>query len=159
MTVYYPDRLPLPQLSDYSIEPDDVIARTEMEGGAARQRRRFTQAPTKNNVSFIFTTYEMMLFEAWYKHQAKEGAEWVKIKLLSSMGVVEQDARITKTYKGKTLSHMEWQVRAILEVRERPILTEGELLIVLENDPYALGVTADALHAYVHTHLTNPAHW
>ena len=38
-------RIPLPNVEGYAITPGEALVRTDMESGAARARRRFTQTP------------------------------------------------------------------------------------------------------------------
>ena len=94
MTIIFPKKLPYPTVEGYSIRPDEAIIRTDMESGPARQRRRYTQTPSKISVRWIMNPEQFCLFEAWYKYHAKEGAEWFVITLLGGIGLTEQDARL-----------------------------------------------------------------
>ena len=84
-TITFPKRLPYPTVEGYSIRPDEAIIRTDMEAGPARQRRRYTQTPSKIAVKWIMSPEQFCLFEAWYKYYAKEGAEWFVITLLGGI--------------------------------------------------------------------------
>jgi len=61
--ITWPDTLPLPTVQGYNIQPGDTILRTEMEAGLARQRRRFTNAPTKVSVRWIMRRDQYAIFE------------------------------------------------------------------------------------------------
>lgn len=69
--VKFPKKLPYPTVEGYTIRPGEAIVRTEMEAGPARQRRRYTQTPSKIAVKWIMNPEQFCLFEAWYKYQPK----------------------------------------------------------------------------------------
>ena len=74
MTEVWPDRLPLPTIEGYGIQPDEAILRTEMEAGPARQRRRFTNVPSRITVRWVMSAEQFLLFEAWYRWAAAESS-------------------------------------------------------------------------------------
>ena len=149
-SIYFPTYLPCPTVEGYSIRPDEAIVRTHMEAGPARQRRRFTQTPSKINVRWIMTPEQFSLFEAWYKFYAKEGAEWFHINLLGGLGLLEQEARFTKQFEASLLNGYLWQITSELEIRDRPTLTEDILAVLLDSDRIKLEQTFDCLHALIH---------
>lgn len=151
MPVEFPQHLPYPTVEGYSIRPDDAIVRTEMESGPARQRRRYTQTPSRITVRWIMNRHQFSLFEAWYKYFAKEGAEWFVITLLGGLGLIKQEARFTKQFEASLLNGYLWEVSSELEIRERPTLSEGGLGILLENDYEKLLNAVNRLHYLVHT--------
>ena len=103
-TITFPKRLPYPTVEGYSIRPDEAIIRTDMEAGPARQRRRYTQTPSKIAVKWIMSPEQFCLFEAWYKYYAKEGAEWFVITLLGGIGLTEQEARFTQQFEASIIA-------------------------------------------------------
>ena len=86
MTINFPKTLPYPTVQGYAIKPGEAIVRTEMEAGPARQRRRYTQTPSRITVKWIFNLEQFAVFEAWYKYYAQEGGEWFIITLLGGIG-------------------------------------------------------------------------
>ena len=60
--IAWPETLPLPTVEGYGIQPGDAILRTEMEAGPARQRRRFTQVPSRVSVRWIMRRDQFALF-------------------------------------------------------------------------------------------------
>ncbi len=58
LTLRFPKRLPYPTVEGYSIRPDEAIIRTDMEAGPARQRRRYTQTPTKGELLDMISNLE-----------------------------------------------------------------------------------------------------
>jgi hypothetical protein len=149
----WPEQLPLPSISNYGIEPQEGVARTDMEVGPARQRRRWTVTPTEFPVEWHLTLEELALFEAWYRFYGQEGAAWFNITLLGGLGLVTHEARFRGQYKAKAASARWWVVSARLEVRDRPTLDEAALAIALTNDVAQLFSWISALHHLVHAEL------
>ncbi|MDP7214891.1 MAG: hypothetical protein QF583_03050, partial [Rhodospirillales bacterium] len=87
MPISWPSTLPLPTIEGYGVHPGEAILRTEMEAGPARQRRRYTQVPSRITVRWLLRRDQFALFEAWYRWQAKEGGEWFSIDLLGGLGL------------------------------------------------------------------------
>lgn len=168
VTVVWPDVLPLPTFEGYGIEPMDSILRTDMESGPARQRRRYTQTPTRMPVRWRFTAWEFAIFESWYRHKAKEGGEWFSINLLGGLGMVSHEARFVgrgqapyraNPARGGPGDGARWVVTSALEVRERPVLDEGALEVALSEDITGLIAAIDGLHATVNTTLPGASGW
>ena len=123
-------------MQGYNIQPGDTILRTEMEAGLARQRRRFTNAPTKVSVRWIMRRDQYAIFEGWYRWHAKEGANWFAITLLGGLGLLDQEARFTRQFASRLLAGGTlWEITSELEIRERPVLDEGLLNLLLSEDP------------------------
>jgi hypothetical protein len=154
MTIIWPPTLPLPTVQGYSVQPEDAILRTEMEAGLARQRRRFTNVPTKVSVRWIMRRDQYAIFEGWYRWQAKEGANWFTITLLGGLGLLEQEARFTRQFSARLLAGGAlWEITSELEIRERPVLDEGLLNLLLSEDPAGLIFSGNNLHILVHQTL------
>ena len=131
--IRFPATLPMPLAEPYAVKPADGVVRTDMEQGPARQRREFTQVPTKIPVKWRFTDAQYAVFDAWYQWKGKAGAEWFVIPLRSGLGVIDHVARFTKQYEAPLSSGGFWLVTVELEVRDRPVLTEAELDILLDS--------------------------
>jgi len=153
MTVVWPETLPLPTVEGYGIQPGEAILRTEMEAGPARQRRRFTQTPSRVTVRWVMRREQFALFEAWYRWQAKEGGEWFGIDLLGGLGLLQQEARFTRQFEARIFAGVLWEVRSELEIRERPTLDEDTLAILISEDLNGLYASFDSLHQLVHVTL------
>ena len=130
-----------------------------MEAGPARQRRRFTQVPSRISVRWVLRRDQFALFEAWYRWHAKEGGEWFEIELLGGVGLTIHEARFTRQFDARIRAGRLWEVTSELEIRERPVLTEDALSIALDSDLAALFATIDGLHGYVHATLPGPHNW
>jgi hypothetical protein len=152
--IIWPDTLPLPTVQGYNIQPGDTILRTEMEAGLARQRRRFTNAPTKVSVRWIMRRDQYAIFEGWYRWHAKEGANWFSITLLGGLGLLDQEARFTRQFASRLLAGGTlWEITSELEIRERPVLDEGLLNLLLSEDPQGIILAVNGLHTLVHQTL------
>jgi hypothetical protein len=73
------------------------------------------------------------VFDAWYQWKGKAGAEWFIIPLRSGLGVIDHVARFTRQYEAPLSSGGFWLVTVELEVRDRPVLSEAELDILLDS--------------------------
>jgi hypothetical protein len=156
-TISWPARLPLPTYDGYAVEPQDATTRTDMEAGPARQRRRFTSVPTRVPVRWRLSQMDFATFEAWFRLKISGGAEWFAIDLLSGIGVAPHEARFLgqggSPYRAVPSRGGTWIVTSVLEVRQRPILDEGTLDILLEAEPVALLVAIGQLHSILHAGL------
>ncbi len=153
MIVSWPENLPLPSIEGYGVHPGEAILRTEMEAGPARQRRRFTQVPSRISVRWSFRRDQFALFEAWYRWRAREGGAWFEIDLLCGIGMSVHEARFARQFNASVVRGNRWQVYSELEIRERPVLTEDGLAIALDSDLSALFATIGRLHGLVHATL------
>ena len=154
MSITWPTTLPLPTVDGYSIHPGEAILRTEMEAGPARQRRRFTQVPSRVNVRWIMRRDQFTIFEAWYRWFAKEGGSWFEIELLGGLGLLKQEARFTRQFQAQLLNGVLWEIQSELEIRERPVLEKNALAILLTEDFDKLITTIGNLHQLVNQHLS-----
>ena len=156
MTEVWPDRLPLPTIEGYGIRPGEAILRTEMEAGPARQRRRFTNVPSRITVRWVMRAEQFLLFESWYRWAAAEGGAWFEIDLLGGLGLLAQEARFTRQFEARPYRGRLWEVTSELEVRARPTLSDGGLALVLNEDVPGLIGSIDSLHTLVHETLPAP---
>ena len=156
MTEVWPDRLPLPTIEGYGIQPGEAILRTEMEAGPARQRRRFTNVPSRITVRWVMRAEQFLLFESWYRWAAAEGGAWFEIDLLGGLGLLPQEARFTRQFEARPYRGRLWEVTSDLEVRARPTLSDGGLALVLNEDVPGLIGSIDSLHTLVHETLPAP---
>lgn len=149
----WPDLLPAPLQDPFKIRPGEAISRTDVEAGPARQRREFTQVPSRINCRWRMTGYQLAVFEGWYKHKADEGGEWFIIPLLCGLGLLDHEARFVRQYDSPKRAGGGWYVDAEIEVRKRPTLTEPELSILLDTDLFDLQSAVGALVALADTDL------
>jgi hypothetical protein len=161
--ISWPSRLPLPTYDGYALEPESAVTRTDMESGPARQRRRFTQTPTRIPVRWRMSAVDFATFEAWFRLKLDDGADWFAISLLGGSGIVAHEARFVgqgnTPYKAVPSRGGAWIVTSVLEVRERPMLDEGALEILLAEDVVVLFANIQTLHSTLHVGLPVSIRW
>mgnify|MGYP000588363243 CR=1 FL=1 len=117
----YPSTLPKPLASGYSVKPIDQTARTEMEGGPARVRRRTKSRNDHVTLAWLFTDTQMGTFRTWFDNDATGaagGAAWFTIGLaLGGGGVATVEARFIGPFSEQHLGALRWDVNAEVEVR------------------------------------------
>lgn len=113
----WPTDLPKPLLSDYAVDPEQAFIRTQMESGPARQRKRFTQVPHRVNVSWRFTHAQMATFRTFFGTTINLGTDWFTCNLDAGSGLADYDTRFTIAPKYAAVSGMNWEVTAVLELR------------------------------------------
>lgn len=125
-TIDYPVELPAPTRDNYGHQHTSPFARTEMTTGRARQRRTFQSVPTITTLRWVFSEPEAQIFEAWFKYDITDGADWFNIDLRTPVGLLAPyECRFMQMYEGPTLFGVDgWAISAELEIRERPILAE-----------------------------------
>lgn len=129
MAVTWPSTLPAPLLSGYQFAPDATTIKTDMDSGPARVRRRYTSGNTPVQATWVFTTLQLAIFEAWFVQQAFSGAAWFSIPLRNGLGRQTVTARIPSgTYTAAMAEGGNWKLSAALEVRDRPLLTPAQLV-------------------------------
>ncbi|MCA0305493.1 MAG: hypothetical protein LCH95_24085 [Proteobacteria bacterium] len=139
----WPARLPLPAVSGYTIEDDPSVSRTEFDVGAPRQRRRSTAPWSTVKATWYFTVEEYSWFEAWLRHRVGWSG-WFQITLLMGLGLVSSTVRFNSGKAPASFRNGLWvEVQATLDVRERPMIDEPTLNILLfEDQAYLLSQIA-----------------
>lgn len=150
-TLTWPSTLPVPAIAGYGIKPRPNVDRTELEWGQARQRRRSTGTTDEISLQFVATRWQVMLFESWFKNRALEGAAWFNITLLGGTGLVSYEARFKG---GSEISYVpingeNWTITATVEVRDRNMLTDDELTVMLAEDPSTFFTLLAGVHTAV----------
>ena len=153
----WPQNLPLPTIAGYGVAPGEAILRTEMEAGPARQRRRFTQVPSRVTVRWVMDDWKYALFESWYKHKAKEGTVWFDINLYGGIGTAVQEARFAGQFQASLIGGGHWEVTSEIEIRDRPVLSEGAMEVALTEDITGLIAAINHFGAAVNRNL--PIGW
>lgn len=119
----FPAGLPCALKNGYGLDHVSPLARTDMESGRARQRRRFTSVPSTASVSWYFNDPQAAAFEAWFRDSINDGADWFNCNLKSPVGEKPYACRFTDMYKGpEVIGARHWKITATLEIWERPIM-------------------------------------
>lgn len=127
MTIYYPKGLPRGRHSGRSYQLVSPLLRSDLVSGRAIQRRRFTSVPQGSRINWLFNDLQGQAFEAWWRDQLKDGAQWFECPLDTPMGYMDYTCRFTDVYSGPDrVGPNLWQYSAELELRERAVPPVGE---------------------------------
>lgn len=124
---YWPPQLPKPKLDGYSLALQPAFVRSDMDAGPARQRRRFTQAPTDITMELVLDQSQMAIFEAWYEHRIDSGAAWFDAPMLNGQGVTTIEARFIEPWQSQPVSGTHHRVACKWETRNRPVMSDADL--------------------------------
>jgi hypothetical protein len=118
----WPSTLPSPSYDGYALSPVSQVIRTDMEVGAARQRRRTSARQDKVAVTWKFTDAQMTIFRAWFDdatNGAAGGSGWFTISLaVGATGLTSMFARfVGGEFKADLHGGLNWLVSANLEVQ------------------------------------------
>lgn len=146
----WPKTLPLPLLSDYGIEDESMVLRTEMDDGLARQRRKSAARPSAIPVKLKFDSEQHAVFDSFLENECEGTAGWFLIKLLiPGFGVSEQVSRIKPGYKSKANGFNKWIVSGTIEIKKQPVI-DASLLALLSEYRYDDLLNASKIaHNYV----------
>lgn len=116
----YPATLPDFVVTGFSLTPVENVARTDMDAGNKRSRRRFVSVPDELSVKWHFTDSEFVEFRTWYKNEttgAASGALWFDISIpVGGGGYETKSARFKEQWNAVIFTGNDWQVSAKLEV-------------------------------------------
>jgi hypothetical protein len=158
----WPVTLPDPRASGYGIQPVTPYARTDMDNGAARQRRRFTSVPSYVSVTWRFTHSEHALFEGFLAYEINLGTDWFAVGLLNGMGVNQVQARFKDDppYKSAISDSRAWfDVTATLEVKALPLPSRDEYDVLRIYTGPQIEHMDGSLHRLIHVTLPGPDRW
>lgn len=116
----WPSTLPIPTAAGYGLETADQTARTDMESGPARVRRRSTASPDQISLRFVFDANQMAIFRTFWESDFLFGAAWVMIPIKDgrAVGVVNKECRPSSAkFSAAPLSASHWAVEFKVEVR------------------------------------------
>lgn len=123
----WPTQLPDPLLTGYGLEPQPAFIRTDMDAGPARQRRRFTQAPTEIAAQFTLTESQMAIFEGWFEHRIESGAAWFDAPINNGLGITIVECRFIEPWRSQPAGSGLHVVSVRWETRERPVMSDADL--------------------------------
>lgn len=116
-----PPSLPAPTYDGYSLEPEDRVARTNMDVGAPRARLRSSARYDKISVTWKFKPAEMEMFRAWFEAYAGGGAAWFYLDIADGTTAGQllrtREARFAGMWKSSLQPGNTWVVSATVEVR------------------------------------------
>lgn len=116
----WPSTLPAPQIANYALQTQDNTVRTDMEGGAARVRRRTTATPDEVTLRFLLDATQMATFRTFWEDDWLHGAAWVflPIKDGRAAATTSKECRPKPaTFKATPVSAAQWVLELTVEVR------------------------------------------
>lgn len=116
----WPSTLPDPQLTGYAVQAQDNTARTDMDSGPARVRRRTTSVPDEITMQVVLDETQMATFRDFFENDWYHGAAWVYVPIKDgrSAGVSLKECRPNPAkFKATPLSGALWSVELTVEVR------------------------------------------
>jgi hypothetical protein len=159
MSTAWPATLPLcGRRQDY--QPLAATIRTEREYGHAIVRRRFTTVPVRCRATWIMTTDQLAIFEAWYDYYLSAGAAWATgVTLQTSAGIEStHSARFLEaSFPRAKRAGKYWEISLTLEISKPTQLSKDDLDALLTDDldlgemVDLINPAADQLHTTVHT--------
>lgn len=121
-----------PLWAGYRIEADLGLARTPMDSGLARQRRRFVNALSKVNVQWSMSGAQLQFFKSWLANKAGYGGAFFSILLPLDDGTRMVEARFTQAPTYVKQATTAWLVTSVLEVRDDPVMSGDVIDIILD---------------------------
>ena len=117
----WPSTLPAIHVDNIRLEPVDGVARSAMDSGATRMRRRFTTSPDVYSVRWVMTTAQFDTFEGWFENLIAAGAEPFTVALPCGDGIVDMTAQFLETWTATPRpGGSYWEIAARLYVTDRP---------------------------------------
>lgn len=126
----WPQILPEPVVEPYGFEVSPSVARSEMDSGFIRQRKRFTQQLRAFNVTFSFTDNQLAIFQAWWKYKIASGADWFLMSIDIGGAKAERQIRFASPFTSTTKGGR-WTVKSTMETMNDSPMTESQLNEVL----------------------------
>ncbi|MEG0969116.1 MAG: transposase, partial [Pseudomonas sp.] len=102
---------------------------TQMTTGRTRYRIRHRYVPTEVKVNFNFSEVEAAQFEGWYVWAINNGFDWFEMPLQTPVGFKTYIAHFKGIYQGPDLTQISrWRYSAVMQLKERPVLTEDQYI-------------------------------
>lgn len=161
MTVpMWPIRLPPPLVSGYSYNQKAAMARTEMDSGIARSRRRFSRAPAQINLKWLLEQDQLAVFEYFWHFEVLDGASW--FDTIASGGVGPQYLRVRCVSDGYTSTAVDggyWEVSIQAEALEMPKINADQYAVMKLFDGDDIVLIDRRLHRFLHVLLPGEQSW
>lgn len=155
----WPIQLPAPLLSGYSYSQKAAVARTEMDSGIARNRRRFSRAPVPINLKWLLTEAELAVFEYFWHVEVLDGAAW--FETIASSGTGPQSLRVRCVSDGYTANAVDghWEVSIQAEALEMPKINADQYAAMKQFEEGDILLIDRRLHQFLTVDLAGPQSW
>lgn len=116
----WPESLPNPT-SDYNGQNQANGLRTRMEGGAFRQRRKFSVDYIIINATWMFTDAQFDYFRSWVYYRLNQGMDWFNMEVFLGGGLRTVSIRFVEgNYDFQNKGVLNWMVSAKMELEAPP---------------------------------------
>lgn len=95
----FPPSLPVCRIDGYGYQSASPFARTNMDSGLARQRRRFVSTPANVTATWRLTQTQLGTFESFVKNDLQAGVAWFMVPLPNGQGLTTVRARFTEAHQ------------------------------------------------------------
>lgn len=95
----FPVTLPRFEHEGYSGQRQSPFARTSMDSGLARQRRRFISVPKAISAQATYTAAQLAQLESFWDNELSGGVAWFLVTLVSGGRSQQVRARFTEAYQ------------------------------------------------------------
>lgn len=121
MAMAYPETLPAPLLEGHAISAGQDTIRTDMETGAARQRRRSFSSPDRVNLAWVFNSTQFAVFRAWYDGEINGGGAWFTLPIDDGVlgYATPRDVRFVESFEASKLGSQMWRISVKAEIRRQ----------------------------------------
>jgi len=149
----WPIQLPAPLVSGYSYSQKAAVARTEMDSGIARNRRRFSRAPAQINLKWLLTGPELAVFEYFWHVEVLDGAAW--FETIASSGTGPQSLRVRCVSDGYTANAVDghWEVSIQAEALEIPKINAAQYTAMKQFDADDIALIDRRFYHFVNGYL------
>jgi hypothetical protein len=141
--------LPRPLADSWELEPKPALVRSDNLPGLPQQRQRSRNSTTEVAAGWELSAEQAALFDGFFRHRGRDGAQWFRFPLYQGIGTVQTDVRFQGEVDWTPRAGGKWGVSAPIEVREREVLSAAELATLEGEDGEALFATIAELHRVV----------
>jgi hypothetical protein len=121
--------LPAPTLGSWELTPKPAVARSDDLPGYPDARQRSRNSTTEVPAAWMLTAVQAAIFDAFFHHRGKDGAQWFAFPLVQAIGTVSTKVRFLGEMDWTPLggSPLKWSVSAPMEIRERRVYSAAEV--------------------------------
>lgn len=137
--------LPLPQVN-FNLAAEDANARTQMDGGEARQRSRFTISQETAQVTFELDAVSYAVFVGVWRDELNNGIDFFEMRMPVPDGdpLTLSEVRFISDYNAVSLSFEVYEITATIEFKPVIYLSADVLAVIISEGPDTTAFTAAA---------------
>jgi len=118
----WPSALPGWHVEGYSYKPGDPNARTDMDAGNARIRRRFISTWSSVTLQTVLTQAQLGQFEAWWVNETFEGSAPMLMPITNGAGTSNVRCQSTSDmYSPQPIGAGLWRVSMSVKALNLPV--------------------------------------